>query len=161
MAFDALAPIDEHEADVAAAPEDVWDAVLDMLRGTFGGRGTHTFARLLGCQPLDAAGWDQPGVGTTVTGFRVVDAEAPGLVVVEGNHRFSRYGIAFRIEPTGAGARLRIESRGDFPGLHGRLYRLAVIGSRGHVLAVRRMLRDIGSGAERRTPAPSGGTMTG
>ena len=161
MAVDALGFLDEHAVVVEAAPDTVWDAVLGMVRGTFDGTGARLFARVVGCDPPAPSGWDDPGVGTTVVGFRIVEANRPGRLVVEGRHHFSRYGIVFRIEPTDRGTRCTIESRADFPGIRGRLYRLAVVGTRGHVLAVRRMLRDIARDAGRRAPAPSGGTMTG
>ena len=43
-----------------------------------------------------------------------------------------------------------MESRAAFPGPQGRLYRLAVVGSGGHVVAVRRMLTGIRRAADRR-----------
>ena len=43
-----------------------------------------------------------------------------------------------RVERTGAGTRLRAETRAEFPGARGRAYRALVIDSRFHVLAVRR-----------------------
>ena len=90
--------------------------------------------------------------GSTVPGFRVVTAEPPRLVVVAGRHRFSRYGIVFRVEPAAAGCRVRAETRAVFPGPHGALYRLAVIGSRGHVLVTRRLLGQVARRAEARRP---------
>ena len=38
---------------------------------------------------------------------------------------------------------LRARSYGEFPGLHGRAYRVAVIGTRGHVLATRHLLKAV------------------
>ena len=74
-------------------------------------------------------------------GFHVVAAEAPSLLALVGRHRFSTYALTFRVDALDDGrSRLRAETRASFPGLGGRLYRLAVIGSRGHVVAVRRML---------------------
>jgi hypothetical protein len=65
---------------------------------------------------------------------RVVAAHRPHLLAIWGRHR------------------------SEFPGLRGRLYRLAVIGSGGHVAAVRRMVLRIKRAAERRggvvTPQP-------
>ncbi len=41
------------------------------------------------------------------------------------------------------------ESRAEFPGASGRVYRGLVIGTRGHVVAVRRLLQAIKRRAER------------
>jgi hypothetical protein len=87
-------------------------------------------------------------VGSTIPGFRIVTAEPPRLLVVAGRHRFSRYGIVFRIEPTGRGSRCSAESRAAFPGPLGAAYGLAVVGSGGHVVAVRRLLRSVARAAE-------------
>jgi hypothetical protein len=43
---------------------------------------------------------------------------------------------------------VRAETRAAFPGLQGRAYRALVIGTRGHVLAVRRLLRAVKARAE-------------
>ena len=91
--------------------------------------------------------WDRGAVGAAVPGFRIVVAERPGRLVLAGRHRFSRYGIVFGVEAAPGGTRLRAETRADFPGLHGRLYRLAVITSGAHRIAVRRMLGTIARAA--------------
>ncbi len=90
-------------------------------------------------------------MGSSVPGFRVVVAEPPSLLAVAGRHRFSRYGIVVRIEPAAGGARCRAETRAAFPGPHGALYRLAVVGTGGHVVAVRRLLRRAARLAEARS----------
>jgi hypothetical protein len=147
-----LPHVDEHAVDVAAPEQAACDAVLTTLRAAFGGTGPRRTAALLGCEPRTTTGWDRPGAGTTVPGFRVEVAEPPELVVVAGRHRFSRYGIVFRVEPAPAGCRVRAETRAVFPGPHGALYRLAVIGSGGHVVATRRLLAQIARRAEARRP---------
>ena len=150
-----LSRVDEHTVAVAAAPELVWDATVESLGSSFSAPWTRWLARLLRADPAVASGWTQPAVGSAVPGFRIVAAHRPDLLVVAGRHRFSRYGIVFRIEPVAGGrARCRAESRADFPGLPGRLYRLAVIGSGGHVIAVRRMLKGITQAAQRRPGTP-------
>lgn len=138
MTVDDLAYVDEHSVTVDATPEAVWDAALE----TFDSPVSWVLARLLGTDPA--------------AGFRVVEADRPHLLVLAGRHRFARYGVVLRIEPSGAGARCRLESRADFPGLHGRLYRLAVIGTGGHVVAVRHLLRRIERAASPGTSAASG-----
>jgi hypothetical protein len=147
-----LPHVDEHAVDVAAPEWSAWEAALATLRSAFGGTGPRRAAALLGCDPRTTTAWDAPDVGSTVPGFRVVAAEPPRLLVVAGQHRFSRYGIVFRVQPTPAGCRVRAETRAAFPGPHGALYRLAVIGSRGHVLLTRRLLGQIARRAERRSP---------
>jgi hypothetical protein len=75
--------------------------------------------------------------------------DAAGLLVLAGKHRFSRYGIVFRVTPLGSGSTLSAESRAEFPGLSGRAYQAMVIGTRGHVLATRGLLRTIARSARR------------
>lgn len=143
-----LPRIDEHAVRVAAPPQVAWRAVLDALHGTFAGPAARSAARVLGCEPAATSGWDRPGPGATVPGFRVVTADEPRLLVVAGRHRFSRYGIVVRLEPADGGTRVRLESRAAFPGPHGALYRLAVVGTGGHVVAVRRLLAGVREAAE-------------
>ena len=145
-----LPRIDGHEVTVAAAPEAAWAAVLETLRGTFAAPAARSATRLLGCDPTTTSGWGRPGPGATVPGFRVVTVEAPRLLVVAGRHRFSRYGMVVRLEPADGGTRVQLESRAAFPGPHGALYRLAVVGTGGHVVAVRRLLAGVRRAAERR-----------
>ena len=145
-----LPHVDEHAVDVAAPPDAAYDAVLAVLRGTFAAAGSRRVAGLLGCEPGSTTGWDRAGVGSTVPGFRIRAAEPPGLLVVAGRHRFSRYGIVFRIDAAGAGSRVRAETRAQFPGPHGAMYRLAVIGTGGHVIVTRRLLAAVARRAERR-----------
>ena len=76
------------------------------------------------------------------SGFALADEQPPRLVSLSGRHRFSHYVMDLRVDPApdGTGSTVTVVTWADFPGLQGRLYRAAVIGSRGHVLAVRRML---------------------
>jgi hypothetical protein len=151
--LEELPYLDEQAVVVAAPTEAIWTAVPRTLADGFGARPARQAARLLGCDPTSTSGWDRPGVGSTVPGFRIVTAQPPQLLVVAGRHRFSRYGIVVRIEPGAGGTRLRAESRATFPGPHGALYRLGVVGSGGHVLAVRRLLRQVRRAAESTAPA--------
>jgi len=144
-----LPHVDEHAVDVTAPPAAAHAALAAVLRGTFGGRAAGAVALALGCEPSATSGWDRPDVGSTVPGFRITETEPPALLVVAGRHRFSRYGIVFRIEPTHTGCRVRAETRAVFPGPHGALYRLAVIGTGGHAVATTRLLRAAAGAAER------------
>jgi hypothetical protein len=97
-----------------------------------------------------AAAWDA-AAGTVTPGrfWRVARSERPSVVCFEGEHPFARYRLTFRVEERGRRSTLvTAETHAAFPGPHGTLYRLAVIGTRFHVLAVRRMLGGIRRRAE-------------
>jgi hypothetical protein len=135
VGIDQLPLIDQHSIAVSAEPDAVFDAVLATFgRFLTGPLGT-SFSRLWRCDPPQA--------------FEVVDEARPGLLVMAGKHRFSSYGIIFRITPVGAGATLSAESRAKFPGRSGRAYKTMVIGTHGHVVATRGLLRLIARSASR------------
>lgn len=143
----ALPRIDEHSIAVDASPEAALAAARDVMTGT-PSRPAIAGARLLGCRQLHPGGPPER-VGSTLLGFEVVRS-TPAEWALEGRHRFSRYGLTFRAEPAGAGAsRLSAETHAEFPGAAGRVYRGLVIGTRGHVVAVRRLLRAAKRRAER------------
>jgi hypothetical protein len=146
--------IDEHSAVVDGDPERVWDALVGVVGRSFGDARRSRAAAVLGCEDTGVGGPPFPAEGATVPGFHVASSERPRLLALHGRHRFSRYALTFRIEPAGPGGRTRVraETRAVFPGLAGGLYRAAVIGTRGHVLAVRSMLR----GVERRVAGGAG-----
>jgi hypothetical protein len=149
--IEALPFIDEHAIDVAASPAATWEG-LERVAGPFAAGGSPPLLiRALGCEDPH--------------GFHAAISEPQRTLALVGRHRFSRYALVFHLDPLGDGAagpgpgegegrtRLRAESRAEFPGLHGSVYRALVIGSRGHVLATRRLLGVIRSRAER--PAAS------
>jgi len=136
--------VDEHAVTVAGAPAQVWPAVCDVVDRMTSGLVSEPFARLLGCVPATAGGPRPLAVGSAIPGFRVTAAEPGRELRLEGRHRFSRYALVFRLDALGPDrTRVRAESRAAFPGLHGRAYRALVIGTRGHVVAVRRLLSTI------------------
>lgn len=97
-----------------------------------------------------ATAWDA-AAGTVAPGrfWRVARSERPTVVAFEGEHPFARYRLTFRVEERGGRRSLvTAETHADFPGPHGTAYRLAVIGTRFHVIAVRRMLAGIRRRAE-------------
>jgi hypothetical protein len=148
MRLDDLPLIDEHGVLVRAEPDRVWGAVLDTFRGSEFRR-VRLLTAVLALEPASSSGWDGDSArGATVPGFAVTEAERPHLVVLRGRHRFSEYAIVVRIDPAGEGSRCRLESRGAFPGPPGAAYRLLVVGTRGHVVAVRRILGSIRRRAE-------------
>ena len=146
-----LPRIDEHARTVAAGVDDAWPALLASLDRDFSRGRAGRLARLLGCTDHAATGPRPLAEGSTTPGFRVTAAVPGSHLELTGRHRFSTYALTFRIDPDGPGrSRLRAESRADFPGVTGGAYRLLVVGTRGHVLAVRRMLAAIAAEAERR-----------
>ncbi|MFD4184060.1 hypothetical protein [Rhodococcus sp. NPDC058514] len=81
-------------------------------------------------------------------GFALDSADAPARLALSGRHWFSRYALIFELDDEGPDrTRIRAQSWGEFPGLHGRLYRALVIGSGGHRVVVRRLLRQIADAA--------------
>jgi hypothetical protein len=135
--MESLPFIDEHAAHVDASPELIWTSLVGTLRRTIGG--SAAFARVLGCEPARSSERFDGSIGQTLPGFRVVEAE-PGLrLTLEGRHRFSSYRLTFTLDND----RLRARTDAAFPGVLGRLYRIAVIGTRAHALITRRLLRRI------------------
>ncbi len=126
---------------VAAPPGDVWAALEPALDSTFSRARSRMIERILGC--------DDGG------GFHVGRSDPPRTLSLEGRHRFSRYRLAFEIEPAVAGSKLRAVTHAEFPQLRGRVYRALVIGSGGHRIVTRRLLRSIARRAERGVDTPS------
>jgi hypothetical protein len=150
IAPDSLPYIDEHAVEIAAPPGRTWDSLLAVAGRSFGSDGTSRFARLLGCEDLRAAGPRPLATGSAMPGFHVAVAEAPRELALAGRHRFSRYALVFRIEEAGAASsRLRAETRAEFPGLKGAVYKALVIRTRMHVLVTRRILTAVKARAER------------
>ena len=77
------------------------------------------------------------------SGFAIVDDQPPAVVTLAGRHRCSRYEMDLRVDPAAGGSVVTVVTLADFPGVRGTVYRAALVGSRGHVVAVRMMLRSI------------------
>jgi hypothetical protein len=149
MRLDDLPHIDEHAVHVGAEPDRVWQAVLDTFHRSGSAR-VRLLATALGAEPSSTSGWDGDSAqGATVPGFAVTKAERPSRIVLRGRHRFAEYAVVVRIDSAREGSVCRLESRGAFPGPHGAVYRFLVVGTRGHVVAVRRLLESIRRRAER------------
>ena len=125
--------VDEHSRAVTAAPPAAWEATLAvataMAQGDAGPLG-----RILGVDPR--------------AGFEVAEVVEGERVALAGRHRFSRYRAELRVEPLGEGSLVRFRTLAEFPGPHGRVYRGLVIGSRGHVIGVKWILRRIARRAD-------------
>jgi hypothetical protein len=141
--------VDEHGMLVLAPQEKVWDALLETVPKAFSGAVTKRVARALGCSETESSG-GAGEIGSTFPGFVVARVVEPAVLALEGQHRFARYGLLFSVEPTkDEQTLLRAETRADFPGMKGSVYRTLVIGTRGHVVVVKRLLDAVKRRAER------------
>jgi hypothetical protein len=149
--IESLPYVDEHSTTIAAPASDVWESLVDTVAGTR--HGGSALARALGCEHTGCEG-DRGEIGSTVPGFIVTRAVRPSVLALMGAHRYSCYALVFRLtENLDGTVRLSAETRAEFPGRGGSVYRLAVIGTRGHVLATTSLLRGVRRRAERdRTP---------
>jgi hypothetical protein len=146
-----LPHVDEHSIAIAASPDATWDALLRVVEGSFASGPSSRGARLLGCGDTEASGPRPLAAGSVLPGFHVETARPPRELALVGSHRFSDYALIFRLDDAnGDGTTLRAETRAAFPGLKGRAYRAAVIGTRMHVLVTRRLLSATKRSAERR-----------
>jgi hypothetical protein len=147
--IESLPYVDEHAVTIAAPADVVWRSLVEIVCGATSGRAATPVSRALGCAQTEASG--EPGrIGSTVPGFVVTRAVPPAVLALMGEHRFSRYALIFRIDETAAGpVRLEAETRAEFPGGRGRAYRALVIGTRGHVVATKSILRSVRRRAEK------------
>lgn len=147
--LEKLPPIDEHAIEVDAPAEATWAALFPTLEASFDSRHARRYAERLETKVTGAMG-DLHHPGGTLPGFTVTRAIAPVMLALAGEHKFAKYAIVFRIDLLpGQRSCVRLETRAQFLGKRGRLYRAGVIGTRGHVIVVNRMLRTIKRRAER------------
>jgi hypothetical protein len=145
--------IDEHATVIVASANNVWSVLTDMLDQALSRAGVASHGRIVGCADCSASGPRPLAEGSTIPGFRVVTVVPGSELVLVGRHRFSSYALIFRLEQLSLSqSRLRAESRAAFPGVAGNVYRLLVIGTGGHMVAVRHMLSGIKRRSER-TPS--------
>jgi len=149
LPLERLPHIDEHGVLVLAPREVVWEALLQTVPKSFSASAATRAAKALGCEETERSG--EPGrIGSTFPGFLVARVIEPAVLALEGQHRFSRYGLIFSLEPTKDDRTLlRAETRAEFPGIKGSIYRALVIGTRGHVLVTNRLLGAVKKRAER------------
>lgn len=149
-ATERLPHVDEHSLVVEAGSEATWAALLRVAEASVSSGVAPRFARVVGCADTAAAGPRPLAEGSVLPGFHVVIAAEPSELALAGSHRFSDYALIFRLdELDGARTRVRAETRAEFPGLKGSVYRALVIGTRMHVVVTRRMLTATKRNAER------------
>jgi hypothetical protein len=122
--------VDEHRTRIAASRDVVWTALRRYVDSSLGVAAGNPLARLLATEPLG--------------GFEVAQEVQNQRLSMAGRHRFARYLLVFELADVEGGTTLlSARTYAAFPGPHGRTYRALVIGTRGHVVAVKHMLRTI------------------
>jgi len=146
--LEQLPAIDEHSIEVAAPAEATFAALFPTLESALGSRFAQSYCERMDAVEKEAHG-DLHHPGGTLPGFTVTRAIAPVMLALAGKHRFAQYAVVFKIDLLpGQRSRVRLETRAQFTGRKGSFYKIGVIGTRGHVLVVRRMLRSIKRRAE-------------
>jgi hypothetical protein len=149
---DTVPFVDEHEVRVAAPALAVWHTLTERLFGAHNDRNV-AVGHLLGAQPRRPSG-TFPDEGATVPGFEVTGSVPGKLLELTGRHRFSRYRLVMTLAERAGETVLSARTYARFPGPHGAVYRMLVIGSGGHRVIVQALLRDVRRRAENpRRPA--------
>ncbi len=140
--LDPLPHIDEHSAVSERGLQATWASLLHVVEASFSSGLAPRFTRALGCADTAPGGSRPLAPGSTLPGFHVAEVSAPHRLVLLGSHRYSRYALSFTLEELDEDrrTRLRAETRAEFPGVKGTIYKSLVIGSRIHVLVTRRIL---------------------
>ena len=122
--------VDEHSILIPAPRDHVWSALRRYVDSSLEAAARSPLTWLLGTRP-------RAGFG--------MEADLPEeQLSLAGRHRFSRYRLVFDLADAADNkTRLSARTYAEFPGLHGRVYRALVIGTRLHVLATNQILRSI------------------
>ncbi|WP_306363245.1 hypothetical protein [Nocardia sp. CC227C] len=116
--MERLPYIDQHSRIVAADRARTWAALLR------------------------SSGGDPDDLSTLPHGFVLDEADPPRRLTLTGANRITRYGITWRLEAVDTHrTRLTAESRAEFHGVIGKIYRALVVGTGAHAFVVRRLLR--------------------
>ena len=147
--IESLPFIDEHYIEIAAKPDEVWDALIRSVSNMAEGRKGRPISKALGCEETGIEGATGE-IGSKIPGFVVTRSVEPAVLALMGQHRFAQYALIFSIleKPSGL-MLLSAQTRAVFPGRKGRLYRGLIIGSHGHVIVTTSLLRQIRRRAER------------
>lgn len=144
--MEQLPYIDEHSIVIGATREHVWQALTSTLHTNLGTSVPEPLVGLLRVVPTQSSG-DWRGTvhrGDTLPGFVVAEADAPKRLALRGGHRFSSYALVFELDQSNPRyCTLRAQTRAAFPGFTGYVYRALVIGTGGHRVVIRRMLRNV------------------
>jgi hypothetical protein len=128
--MERLPYIDEHAISIDADRAATWSALL----------------RVMCRDPKDPA--------TVPIGFALDEAKPYERFVLKGRHPFSVYRWVFELADDGPDhTRLSAGTWAAFPGVRGKVYRALVIGSGGHRVVVRLMLKRIAAAARPRGAA--------
>jgi hypothetical protein len=132
--MERLPYIDEHAITVDADPATTWSAILRVL-----------------CR-------DAADPSTVPFGFTLEEADPPQRFALKGRHWFAAYRLVFVLsevshDATHPRTRVVAETWAKFPGVKGKAYRAMVIGSGGHRIVVRRMLKHVAAKAHPHTAA--------
>lgn len=138
--------VDEHEVRVSAPVLVVWRTLTERLSGAQNGRRV-AFAHLLGTEPRRPSG-TFPEEGATLAGFKVTESVRGKLLELTGRHRFSRYRLVLTLAEQAGATVVSARTYARFPGPHGAVYRLLVIGSGAHRVVAQALLRDVRRQAE-------------
>jgi hypothetical protein len=146
--LEKLPPIDEHYIDVDAPAEATYAALFPAIERAFAGKFAQGYCERVGATETKSGG-DLHHPGGTLPGFTVTRAIAPVMLALAGKHQLAQYAVVFRIDLIpGQRSLVRLETRAEFIGAKGRVYKAGVLGTRLHVIAARRMLRAIKREAE-------------
>lgn len=140
--------VDRHGFRTAAPAEKVWAALAPTLLATFGTRRARWYARLVGCTDRYVSRPFLMKPGDRLAGFRIVTAAPPAELVLEGEHRFARFALIFRIFEREGITTVGAETHADFPSSAGRAYHGLVVGSGAHARSIRRILRGLRARSE-------------
>jgi hypothetical protein len=146
--FATLPFVDRHGFRTTVEPQQVWAALAPTLMSVFGKPRARTYARLVGCRERRLSRPFLMEEGDTLAGFRIASARAPEELVLEGEHRFSRYALVFQIGGRQGITTVSAETRAEFPKVWGLVYRLLVVGTGIHAGIVRRLLKGLRRRAE-------------
>lgn len=138
--------VDELQVRVSAPALVVWRTLTRRLSGTHSDRNA-ALGHLLGAEPRRLSG-TFPEQGATVPGFKVTQSVPGKLLELTGRHRFSRYRLVLTLAEQAGATMVSARTYARFPGPHGAVYRMLVIGSGGHRLVVQALLNDVRRRAE-------------
>lgn len=142
--------VDAWSIDIEAPPRVVWESLLASVPGARPGWVTRVWAAAWGADPVESNGLSAHVLGAERPGFTVSEVVPLVTYALAGTHRYARYQLVFRLTQLGGGrTRLTAETFASFPGTAGRLYRMLLITTQTHALAMWIIVRVLRQRAER------------